>query len=120
MKTGLLFLPDEWLPVIIVGLGLALILGIVRAGWAFSFLAILLGTTLLSPFIDSLMNSLPTRWLILIVLIVGFYLFRVLLNLVLGKEGAGSFMGHLAYDLFSLPFKALAGMIRLFLHRRIR
>lgn len=120
MKTGLLFLPDEWLPVIIVGLGLALILGIVRAGWAFSFLAILLGTTLLSPFIDSLMNSLPTHLFILLFIIIGFYLFRLLLNLVLGKEGAGAFIGRLAYDLFLLPFKGLAGLIRLILQRRPR
>lgn len=120
MTLAWLFIPDEWLVVIIVGIGLALIFGIVRAGTAFGLIGVILGMIILGPFIESLMDSLDL-WVLLLLLVIGaLYVLRVVLSLVLGREGAGSFMGHLAYDLLSLPFGILAGLFRLLVSRRPR
>ena len=120
MNIAWFFIPDEWFVVIIAGIGLALILGIVRSGTAFGLIGTIIGMALLGPFIESFVDSLDLWVLILLMAIVGLYVLRLVLSLVLGKEGAGSFMGHLAYDLFSWPFRILAGLIRLLVTRRPR
>lgn len=118
MTLAWLFIPDEWLVVIIAGIGLALILGIVRFGTAFGLIGAIIGMALLGPFMESFLDSLDLWVLLLLLAVVGLYVLRVVLSLVLGREGAGSFMGHLAYDLFSLSFRILAWLVRALMSSR--
>jgi hypothetical protein len=74
----------------------------------------------LSNYIKSVLCGLDTRVSVLIMVLVCLFILRSLLSLILGKEGAGSFIGHLAYDIFALPFRALVGLLRLCLSRRVR
>lgn len=121
MSWVLFFLPDEWLSVLIMGIGLALILGIVRAGWALGFFASLVIIYLLSPFLESLIgsfiDSLDPWVLTLLLVLLAFFLMRLFLTMIIGKEGASSFLGRAAYDIFLLPFRAVAGLFRMFLWR---
>lgn len=121
MDLVLFFIPDEMLPLLIMGIGFALIFRIVSVGWAFGFIASLVILHLLSPFIESLIGGLIDSmdpWLLtLLMILLTFYLLRLLLSLILGREGASSFLGRVAYDIFLLPFRAVAGLFRLFLWR---
>ena len=119
MNLLLFFLADEWMLVLIVGVGLALMLGIVRVGWAFGFILSIAIIYSLSPFIDSLIggliDSLDLWVLIVLMILFGFYILRIVLTPVLGSEGAGAFLGHAFYDLVLFPFRILGGLIRLLL-----
>lgn len=106
-------LPDAYLPVIFVGGGLALILGLVRARNLIGFLGVLLLFNMLSPFIDSFVDALPL-WVILIISVMFiFFALRTVLSLLLGKNGAETFVGHLFYDILRCIFGLIGGAFRL-------
>lgn len=105
-------LPDSYLPLIIVGGGLAIILGIVSARAFLGFLGLLLLFVILAPFVESLMNTLPIWILLLICIWFAFFVLRTILTFLLGEHGSGTFMGHLFYDLVRLPFILLSRIFR--------
>lgn len=113
MNLLLFLIPDEWLVIVIAGISLAVILGIVRIGWAMGAVAAIIGMIIFSPFIESLISNLSPWVLYLILIWLAFYLLRLVVGLFLGNEAAGSFIGRLAYDLFSLPFRILFGFLRI-------
>lgn len=108
----LAFLPDQAYPVLITGIGLALILGIITRSAAFSILGTIILFALLSPFIDALFDMLPLWLLLLIMLWVGFTLFRFVIGGLFGREAAGHFMGRVLYDIFILPFRVVGYIFR--------
>ena len=105
-------MPNGFLPVLLVFLGLALILGLVSRKNAFSFIKIIIIFALLSPFIASLFKSLPMWIVILIVVAVILSAAKGVLNLLFGKEATGEFLGHILYDLFMLPFRLIGNVCR--------
>lgn len=105
MQSHSVLFPDNILALVIVGLGLALMLNLVRPGWVFGALGWLIGLLLLSPFIAPLMGALPFWVLALLLVFLSFFSLRMVLELLIGKEGAGSFMGRLTWELFSAPFR---------------
>lgn len=104
-------IPDNMLVLVIVGLGLALILGLVRPGWVMGTLGWLLGIVILTPFIEAFIGALPWWILLILVVFLGFYLLRMFLELLLGREGAGRVMGQLALTILIFPFKVLRSFI---------
>ena len=112
LELLLAFMPDEALPVIIVGLGFALILGIISRSVVFSILGTIILFALLSPFIDALFDSLPLWLLLLIMLIVGFTLLKFVMTTLFGKEATGHVLGQLLMAIFILPFRILGLLIR--------
>lgn len=106
------FLPDEALPVIIVGLGLALILGIISRSVVFSILGTIILFAILSPFIDALFDSLPLWLLLLIMLFVGFSLLKLIMNTLFGREATGHLLGRFLYKVFAMPFRLIGHLIR--------
>lgn len=106
------FLPDEALPVIIVGLGLALIIGIISRSVVFSILGTIILFALLSPFIDALFDSLPLWLLLLSMLVVGFSLLKLMMNTLFGREATGHFLGELLFAIFAMPFRLFGHFIR--------
>jgi prepilin signal peptidase PulO-like enzyme (type II secretory pathway) len=105
-------MPDEALPIVIVGIGIALILGIINRKTAFSFLAIIIIFMLLIPFIDALFESLPLWLLLLLMVGFSFIILRLILNTILGREVTGHFLGTLLFTIFSLPFRLIGYLFR--------
>lgn len=120
MLTELLFwLPDEAAVFVIMGIGFALMVGLMSPGAAFRALGLLCLFLLLSPFIDALVDQLPTIWLIPIGILVVVGMFRMLANLVIGARAADHMVGNLAasavqgaFALLFLPFRLLFGVLR--------
>jgi len=123
MEWLLLLLPDRFLPLIFLGISFALIMGFVRTSWAIGMIGALIMFALLEPFLDLAVDSIIALLPFWVFPILAFFLFRFLLEQILGKEGAGSFLGRLAYDFFSfvfrsifvllaIPFRILSGILR--------
>lgn len=112
--TGLLlaFMPDNFLLIVLVFVGIALTLGIFSRQKAFNYIKIIVLFALLSPFLYAVFDQLPA-WL-LILLMVGFIfsIARVLLNALFGKGATDQFVGQVMFALFSLPFRIIGNIIR--------
>jgi hypothetical protein len=109
MRWGVLwtFLPDEALPLLIVGVGLALMLGLISGRAAFGLLGLFLFSPLLLPLIEALLGELPP-WISLIILaFLALALFRGLAALILGQRVADAMAGNLAADLVRLMVRLL-------------
>ncbi|MFN7914543.1 MAG: hypothetical protein U0Q55_04330 [Vicinamibacterales bacterium] len=120
MLTELLFwLPDEAAVFVIVGVGFALMVGLMSPGAALRTLGLFCLFLILTPFIDALVGQLPTLWLIPLGLFVATSMFRSLANLTLGERAADHMVGSLAasamqgaFALLLLPFRLLFGAVR--------
>jgi hypothetical protein len=124
MMTLLAWLPNEFMVVGIVLIGLGLMFGLLtlrRAGALLGFVVLLM---LSGPFVDSLVDTLfalaPWWLLFLLGILVVFSLLGALSRLVIGREATGHMVGTLAADtvrfgfrvacrLIALPFRLLVG-----------
>jgi len=107
MNTLWWLLPDEAMPLVIVGIGLALIVGLVRGRTGLGLLGMVVLVLLAGPFIDALLDTLPGWVILLLVLFVALALFRGVLSLLLGERAAGHAIGILAADVIRLCFGLL-------------
>jgi len=112
--TGMLLslLPDGTLPVVLVFVGLALIVGLVSRQAAFSIVGCFVLFALLSPFLESLSNALPTGILIILFCIFALSIFKLVLSLLFGKGPTDHFLGQLMYGVFTLPFRLIGFLLR--------
>jgi len=117
MNTLWWLLPDEAMPLVIVGIGLALILGLIRGRAATGLLGAVILLSLAGPFIDALLGTLPGWLLLLVLLFVAVALFRSALSLLLGARAADEAVGNLAADVIRAGFRLL--FLLLFLPFRI-
>lgn len=115
MKTLLWFFPQELIVLLIVGAALCLILGLRKVAGSLFMAGILM--TIVPPFLEPLLSSLP--WWVL-VLGAGFFLlamFRQISSLLLGRSAANHMVGVLAADLVKalifFPATVLRWVIRL-------
>jgi len=100
-----LFLPDEFLVLVIALVGLAVMVRLVRLRTAGIFLGSIVLMLLLTPFIDSFMSSLPW-WLNLLVLAaICWAVVRGFFRLVLGAGAADEMIGNLAAGLVRATFR---------------
>lgn len=107
-----MLLPDEALPLLIVGVGLALMLGIGGRA-ALGILGLLLLLPLLAPFVEALLGELPP-WVSLVVLaFFALALIRGLAALLLGQRAADTMVGNLAADLIRLVVRLLILPLRM-------
>jgi hypothetical protein len=109
-------LPDEFMPLAIAGIGLALILGIIGLRKAASLIGGICLLLVTAPFFDALFDGLPT-WLFLLTLPVLLVLvIRWLVRMVIGQRAADHLVGTLAADLIRaiilLPFRILGLLFR--------
>lgn len=124
MKFGSLaiFVPDLWLPVILMGAGLAWIVGARKTARTMAIFTIL--SLILPPILAPLLQMVPTwaLWLLAlyVVLLVPFAAVSVLQALVapaLGQRTASEAAGRWAADIgrvmFTAPFKLVGALIRM-------
>lgn len=123
MQVLLAFLPSEFIPVLIVVIGLGIMVGLVRFRAAAGVIGGIILLLLLSPFVETFVASLPW-WLGLLILAgIGWALIRGLLRLVLGAGAADEMIGSLAaaavlggfrslFFLLFLPFRLVGWFFR--------
>lgn len=114
MRWGVLWtlLPDEALPLLIAGVGLAMILGLLRGRAALGILLMLLLAPVLASFVEVLMEILPP-WISLIVLaVIGLSILKGLAALLIGPRAADTMVGSLAADLVRLAVRILIFPLR--------
>jgi len=108
-----MFIPDEALLLIVMGIGLALMLGLIGGRAALGILGMVLLLPLLSPFVEALVGELPP-WVSLVLLaIVALALIRGLAALLLGARAADTMVGNLAADLVRLVVRLLLLPLRM-------
>jgi hypothetical protein len=123
MKLLWMFLPDEFVILVIVGVALAMIVGLVRGRTAAGIIGGLILMLLAQPLIDALVDALPGWLLLLVLLWLVWWTFRALASLLLGREAAGHMTGILAADvvrfiartvfwIIALPFRLIGGALR--------
>jgi hypothetical protein len=107
MGILLSFLPDEAIPLLFVGTGIAMTIGLVSRGAAFGFLGMLILWLLLSPFIPAVMDLLP-RWVLgLLLLVVGISVMRAVSALFIGQHASNVMTGNLAADVVRFLFRVV-------------
>lgn len=123
MRGLWVLLPDELLPLVVVGVGLALMLGLVRTRAAFGLIAGILLVIILTPFISPALDWLPSWLLLLLGCWLALYLFRSFFALLIGPRATDEMVGEIAADvvravfrgafwLAALPFRIAAWMLR--------
>lgn len=122
MKLLWMFLPDEFAILIIVGVALAMMVGLVRSRTA-GVIGGLILMLLAQPLMDALIDTLPGWLLLLLVLGVVWWIFRAAASLVLGRQAAAHMTGILAADMVRsiargvfwillLPFRLIGVVLR--------
>lgn len=113
----LAFLPDQAMVLVFVGVGLALIVGLISRQAAFNVIGGVILLLVLSPFIDMLVDCLPTWMLLCLIVWVGLAMMRGLSNFVLGHRSTDHMVGILAADvvrgMFRIAFAPLRWVFRL-------
>ena len=123
MKLLWMFLPDEFVILIIVGVALAMMVGLVRGRTAAGIIGGLILMLLAQPFIDALVDALPGWLLLLVLLWLVWWILRAVAGLLLGREAAGHMTGILAADVVrfmaravfwitALPFRLIGAALR--------
>jgi hypothetical protein len=89
-----IFFPDELIPLLIVGLGMATIVGLIRPKRVLGILVLLLLTPGFSWAIENAIALLPWWVGVLIMVLLGLNVLRLVLELFVGKEAAGHIIGQ--------------------------
>ena len=125
----LFLLPDEFLPLICVGVSLAVVLQIITIRRALTIIGAFVLLIIFSPFFESFIGSLldlVPLWIVMtVVFVIGFILLRLVLEFVLGREAIGhvvfsilAFSARMVFRFLVIPFRLANGLVRLFLTRR--
>ena len=124
MMTWLWFLlPDSATALVVVGIALALMVGLIRPRTASAWLLILVISLVTGPIVealtDQIIDALPIWLLALVVLALAWAAIRAVLTFVLGPHAAGHVIGtmfvglvKLLWSVVALPFRALAWLCR--------
>ncbi|MFH1148102.1 MAG: hypothetical protein V1736_10405 [Pseudomonadota bacterium] len=117
MGILLTFLPDEFLILVPLGLGILVILRIVTFGQAISILLGLFIMIALMPFVSSLLDCLPFWLLAILILFLGYSLVKSVSSALLGRGVTDHLFGSILYDLVLLPFRVTRWIFRTVLGR---
>jgi hypothetical protein len=113
MRNGILWaiVPDAALPLLFLLAGLMLVLGFRRM--ALGLLLSLILMALLSPLIESLFSALPLWISTLLLIVIGFWLLRGVVSLILGARATDHVVGILAADVIRMIFRMMFWPLRL-------
>jgi len=101
------------LPLVIIGVALALIVGIVKPRGAMTILGGVILTILLTPFFNAVFDLLP--WWLCLLLTVAFFMsiLRAGVQLLLGPRATDHMVGALATDVVRMCIRALFFPLRI-------
>lgn len=103
----LAFLPDQAMVLVIMGIGLVLMLGIINLRRALSLVGGLMLLLVLSPFVESLIGSLPWWITIFLIVMIGLSLLRTISSALIGRGASDEMVGTLAADVVRGGFRLL-------------
>jgi hypothetical protein len=106
MQALLFLLPREFWVLLLMAAGIMMMIGFRKAALGIVGSVVLLA--LLSPFIDSLIDALPT-WILIILMI---FFAMSLLRFVFGRGVADHLISHLLYDVILMPFRFIGWLFR--------
>ena len=106
-------LPDEFLPLLVVAVGLAIMLRLVSIRAGVGFLGFLLVTIVLSPFLEMVIAQLPSWLRLLLVVLFVISILQGLAGLLIGGRAADHMAGSLAADAVRFFFRMLFFPVRL-------
>ncbi len=117
MRLLWLLLPDDaFLALTCVGVGLGLIVGLVRPRVGLSILGMAILSVMMAPFIEAFISGLPAWVGLLLLIAVSFVIVRSLFALLIGREATSHMVGHLAavsvMFVLMLPFRIMAALFR--------
>jgi hypothetical protein len=92
---------------VIMGIGLALMVGIINLRRALSLVGGVVLLLVLSPFVESLIGSLPWWITSLLVVMLGLSLLRAVSNALIGRGASDHMVGNLAADVVRGGFRLL-------------
>jgi len=112
-----IFIPEWAIVLAVAGIGLALMVGLIRFRQATGLLVGIVLLLTLGPFIaavtEALFDALPLWLSVIIVSLAALTLARVALRLVFGETAAGHIVGALATDLIRFGFRTVFIPVRL-------
>lgn len=107
-------LPDEALPLVLIGGALLVIFGVMRARTVLGLVLLLAFLPVLAPVIEAVLSALP-GWVSLVILaVVGISFLQAVATFVLGRGAAEHMAGTLAADLVRILVLATTFPLRLF------
>jgi len=113
MKGMLLtWLPESLFALVLVGVGFALILGVISRQRAFGIVGSLVLFLLISPFIYALFDKLPVWMILAVFVVVILSAFRAILGFCFGKGSTDQFVGQVMFAAFSMPFRLLGRLFQ--------
>ena len=112
MMQLLALLPESMWILVIVGLGIGVILQIVKIKTAFSVIAMFALISLLSPIIGSLLGCMPLWMLLLLMIVFAISIINLIVNGVFGRHTSGHFWAMILHDLVKLPFRLAGTLLR--------
>jgi hypothetical protein len=117
MMTLLAWLPNEFMVLGIVLIGIGLMIGMLTLRRAVTLLGFVVLLMVTGPFVDSLVDTflaLAPWWLLLLLgAILLFSLLGGLSRLVIGREATGHMVGTLAADVVRVGFRTAFGLLAL-------
>jgi len=114
-----LFLPQELLPLLVIGMALLSVVGLVRPRRVLGLVVLILLLPIISMAVEEILAQLP--WYVGVLLLVGLTtnVIRLVLQVFLGKEAAGHILGRAVVATFKglcylalLPFRGLFLLVR--------
>lgn len=120
MLTELLFwLPDEAAVLVIAGIGMGLMVGLITPGTAFRSLGLVCLFLALSPIVGSIVDLIPTLWLVPLLALVALSMSRSLMSMLIGRGATDHMVGSLAasavraaFACLFLPFRLAFALLR--------
>ena len=108
-----LLLPEKAFPLLIVGLGMATIVGIMRPRRAISILLMLALVPVVSILVEAIVSRLPWWVGVTLLVVLALNVIRVVLEILLGRVAAGHVLGAAVVGTFRTLLAIGAGVIRL-------
>jgi hypothetical protein len=108
----LALLPDDALVLVIMGVGFALMIGLLSRGAAFRILGTVLLLVALGPMLDPLIDLIPWWAQILILAGIALAVLQALAAVFIGRLAAAHMVGILAADVVRFVFRALFAPVR--------
>jgi hypothetical protein len=111
MRLLMLFPESTWI-LLIVLLGIGVIVRLISVKKAFGIIGLLLLIALTSPFIKSLILTLP-RWVLLILLFfTGIFVFNFVIRIFFGRGTLERLWAMILHDIILLPFRLFGALLR--------
>lgn len=108
----LMLLPEEFWLLLITGLGIAVMVRLMSVKVAFGIIGTLILIALSGPFIDSLIDMIPTWLFVILVVVVVISIFNLFVGTLFGRGTVERLWSRILYDILAFPFRLIISAFR--------